>query len=363
MGSKVNKDVLTKKLGIATKVIGNKRIAYPDMNFLTMYAEERKLWYQAIGDGHELLLEVSDFDGEEEVNVEYGRFGSVLKILNDDVELTLEDGGLEVSDGSANAKLASYVVEGLDIDREARRSRIADAEENGYKIEKAPFLDALTYLHGLRGRGTEDELMEDIYFTEEYAFIFDERYIIRLLTKSPIPLVLDGNTAETLIAFLRGESEEYFFLHQREEGKVDFVIGSNYYGVEGLSTFIKDVSQTLNMFTAEEEVTVGLSEFIRFIELATVFLEDDEEDVVCKIDEGQGRILSDTEKNASDGTFPAEGVDGVEIGLNAYDVLTVIGGLRGTVSEQLDLSLNLSEEMAYFKHDKGDCLLSILDRG
>ena len=358
----VNRDELVKNLSIATKIVGNRNTSMGD--FLTMYEEDGRLVFQAIGDGHEMVLDVADFEGEVngEVNIDYKKFGSVLKVLNEEVDIQLSEEGMEISDGSAKAKLASYEDSGVEVNREDRKNRMVDAVENGYKVNRKEFLDALVYLHGLRGRSEENELMKDCYFTEEFAFIYDERYIVRLNFKSPVPLVLDGNTSDILIAFLKGNEDEYFYLNKVDEGTVEFVIGSNYYEVSGLSSYVKDITQTLNSYEPVENVKVGLSEFIRFIELATVFLEDDEEDVVCKMDEGQGRILSDTNENSSDGTFAAEGVDGVEIGLNAFDVLTIIGGLKGTVSDELDLSMNLSSELVYFKHDKGDCLLAVLDR-
>lgn len=362
MGSKVNKEDLLKNLSVAVKVIGNKKIAYENMNFLKLYAEDGKLWYRAMGDGHELLLQVSDFEGDEKINVEYGRLGNVLKILNDEVDLTLTDVGLEVSDGQANAKLASYMVEGFEEDVQ-NHDQMAETKEKGYKLSKKKFLETLTYMHGLRNRDAEDEMMEDIYFTEKYTFIFDERYVVRLDNENPFEMVLDGNTSETLIAFLRSSTEEDFYIRQPVPGAIDFVIGDNYYGVNGLNTHLKNIEGAMGRFEAEETVKIGLGNFIRFIELATIFLDDDEEDVVCQISEGEGKILSDTEENASDGTFKAEGVEDVNIGLNAYDVLTIIGGLKGTVKDEISLQLNLTEEQAYFKHDRGDCLLSIIDRG
>lgn len=363
MVNTLKKDDLQKRLGVATKIIGNRRIAYVDMKYLTLYTSGGKLWYQSLGDGHEMLLEVGEFKGEAEVNIEYERYGNVLKNLQDDITLVLSETGVDISDGSAKATLASYEAHGIEIDKVERSQRVENAKEQGERVEIKPFLDALVYLYGLRGRDADEDLMEDIYFTETYGFIFDERFVVRVNTGSPVPLVLTQETADTLIAYLRSASAESdFWMYKRTEGEIDFVLDDNYYGVSGMSSYIKDVSQILDGFEPEHDVTVELSNFVRFISLATVFLEQHEEDVVCKIDGGQGRVISDTENSSSDGTFKAEGVDGVEIGLNAYDILTIIGGLRGTVGEELVLQLNLTEEMAKFKHDKGDVLISIMDR-
>lgn len=366
MTNTLNKELLTTKLGITTKILGNKRTSYSNMNYLTVYADEGKLWYQALGDGHELLIPVSDFEGDAaEVNINSGQLGRVLKALNDDVTITIEDSGVAVTDGTANAKLANYVLDadmsGTAVTREERLERIAATKANGHELPKKEFLDVLGYLHGLRGRDASDELMEDIYFTDDYAFIFDARFVVRLTHDCPIPLVLNSDTADILLTFLKGTEGDVFYVNRTAKGLVEFVAGDSYYGVKGLTTYIKDISSTMNSFTPEEEVKVGLNEFIRFIDLATIFLEDGEEDVMCTMDGGEGRILSNTQNNSSDGIFSAEGVDGVKIGMNAFDILTIIGALKGTVSDELELSLNLTEEKAYFKHDKGDCLLAIKD--
>lgn len=363
-GNALDRGELKNNLNIASVILGNKNITYSDLDYLTLYADEGKLWYQAIGDGHEMVLDVCGYDkGSGEVNIEYKRFSKVLSYMEPEVHLEFGEGNMDIGDGSAKATLASYHNDGVTLDRKEIKKRVKEAKKSGYKIDKSKFLEALVYLYDLRTRNAEDELMEDIYFTTKYSFIFDVRYVVRLKETTPIDFSLDSHTAGVLISFLTGLPGEEFYLNEREEDKFDFVIGDNYYGVSRVNRYIKNVEDTLEAFEPEEDMDVNLGEFLRYIELATVFLEDDQEDIVCKVEDGKGRILSDTIDNASDGTFTAEGVDELEIGMNALDILNVLGVLRGTVKDELKFQLNLTDEMAYFKHDKGDCLLTILDRG
>ncbi|MGG4362657.1 hypothetical protein ABEX45_00215 [Bacillus subtilis] len=361
---KLQKSELSAVLKTAGRIITNKRIAYADDNFLRTVLHKNSLWFSAVGDRNDLLLwaaENKEDDTGEDVNVDYNRLISVLGVLEDNVEIDVDESGIQVKDRSALVKLANLVGNAEETPMEELVELRDEAKDKGVRVNRAEFLGALEYLHGLRDKDADLEVLQDIYFTKTKAYVMGTRFSVRLDFELPIEFNLDYDSSDVLIALLEtSDSEEFVICIQEGEGTISFVVDESFYQVSGYTKYIKSVEAEFNAFKKEETVSLNRSEFARFVRLATVFLDSDG-DAVIKVSGGRGVITSDSDFNdgSSDGEFNAEGVSDLEVAMNAKDLLLLFGGSSSLLGEELTIELDISGELGYIKHKNGDCLMAV----
>ncbi|MBX9158283.1 hypothetical protein [Bacillus cereus] len=358
------KETLANGLKTAGKIITNKRIELLDDNYLRVVNKDGGLYFASVGENHTLVQKLADGleDAEQELCLEYNKLLAPLSELGDELDFQMLEDKAQVTSGRIVLNFKGYEGDSvLDKVNEAKET-IDRVKEDGEQVVRAEFLDVLSYLHSLRDKNASDDL-QDIYFTDNKSFVRGTRFAVRMDYSIPVNYGISSDASDTLISMLDSSDEEHFYM-LLEDNTVYFVVGEDFYQVDDVNRVIRRVNDSFNEFSEDVKLPLSKTELVSYVKLAIIFTEDDE-DILITVDNGVGKIKSDSESNengdnASDGEFSVpEDVADFEIAVNGDDILTVFGGLSGTVADEVELQLSLDSELAYFRHSKGDCLLSI----
>lgn len=368
---RLQKADLESGLKTSGKIINNKRIAFVDENYLGLVRDAGSLFVVAVGDGHTVVSKLVDgVDGEtQELFLQFSRLDAPLSELEDELNLEFLEDQLKLVSGQVKLHFQGYQGNSMLEIVEQTGTLLDKVRSEGVEVGRKEFVEVLTYLHSLRDKDTTLNNLQDVYFTRDKAFVAGERFGVRMDYALPVEFGISVDASEILINFLgdKGEENFYFLIEEKEEGgqQITFVVGDSWYQVAEVTTQIfADVLNAFSSFTSEVTVPLSKYEFIKYVKLAKIFSLDDE-DIIIKVDGGKGTVQSDTlgdEKNSSKGEFTVpEDVQDFEVAINGDDIKLIFDGLGANVDDEIQLQLNLDVDVeeAYFKHSKGDCLLSI----
>lgn len=367
MNVNLQQELLLNRLKVAGRILTNKRIALLDDNFLRVIQKNGAMYLISAGAGHCLMQEVvpsSEDRNEEqepkELCIAYSKFLAPVSELSEEVTISMHAESLKVESGTIQVSFNGYQGETLLGLLHEMQGRLHKVKTEGVKLARREFVDTLTYLHGLRDKEAEGDL-QDVYITPEKSFVATKRFAVRMDYSVPVGFGVNRDTSDVLMHLLGMSEEEEF--HIMLEGNTLYVaVGNDLYQTNSVNTQIKKVNDLFQTFNEDVSFPMVKSEFVRFVRLATFFTESDE-DILLTVREGKGSIQSDGDGGnggASNGTFAVpENVQDLEITVNGDDVLTVFSGLGSGAGQEIDLKLSLDAELGYFRHNKGDCILSI----
>lgn len=364
-GMNVQQDKLLNRLKVAGRILTNKRIALLDDNFLRVIESGGGLYFISAGEGHFLMQEAVEqanggSEDTRELCIEYGKFVAPASELEESICLTPTEDSLKVQSGNIQLSFNGYQGESLVEKLQEMQTQYQKVQETGVKLSRKDFVDTLSYLHGLRDKEADGDL-QDVYMTTEKSFVASIRFAVRMDYSIPVSFGLDRDTSDVLMNLLSMSEEEEFYI-LIEGNTLHVAVGKDLYQTDSVNTTIKNVNELFQSFQADVSFPMVKSEFVRYVRLATLFTESDE-DILLTVKEGQGRIQSDSDGEtggASSGTFSVpSNVQDLEITVNGDDVQSVFSGLGNGAGQEIDLKLALDLELGYFRHNKGDCLLSI----
>lgn len=347
-------------LKVAQRVLNNKIIAYDGDNYVGVKNHEGKLIFQAVGDKNKLFLNVMPTEKVFEINIDNKKLGSILSNLDDEIEFNQEEHTLEITDGSAKVRLRGYASD-IEEDLSEIMAQKREAHENGRKVNRSELLEVLTYLYTQLSKEDDDEVMGDIYFGSTTSYIFSELYAVQTRYTLPYELILGMESAGVLLELLKASEAEDIIIFKRGESEVDFIVGGSYYQVSGTNTlFANKVNDRFRTFGTEERLKLDVSDFRKFATLAKNFLDDDEQEIVLSVEDGVGKVTSDSaDDNSSDGKFDASGVDEIEFSLDVNVILKTISIIA---DGEIEFQINEDRDTALIEHKKGKILVAISER-
>lgn len=366
---KVEQGKFLKDIKVVGELITNRVIAL-DTSYLKLVSLNNKQYLVGFASQHDLLVKIGENKLEDfSVNVEYSKLLSLVGYLNTDVNLAVDNNGVEITDGSVETYLSNIMSDNTDL--EDITHILEDAGNlNGdrIKVKRDDFFNTLRYLRGIQERDERTDIETGVMFTKEYSYVIGELYAVRHQFGLDYDLVLDGHTTRVMLSLIGGSDVEEFEI-ARKDGVTYFFVGDNVYRVDGLTDDIDDeYTQIFNHRETENIITMDKKECLRILNLTKVLTDSVESDITFDVAGKKGRIFTKTQNgDLVDSEFVAEQCEDVAFNVSVEDMVSIISKLPQDVAEELYLEVvNVPEEDRYeeneilhFKHDLGDCVFSI----
>lgn len=374
MGIEIEKNGFVKDLRTVGKIINN-RVLELDTSYLKVSYVEGSYWLSGFGSQHDLVIKLEDGDGEEQSkNIEYSKMWELVNLMQDDITLELTEKGVHVNDINSQMDLVDLMSDNDDVeDIKELISLKNEIEEDGFTVNREDFLQTIKYLRNIQDREDRDDIQTGVMMSKDSSYIASDLYAVRHGYNFPIDIVLDSHTVKVLLDLLESVGDEDVKI-VRDGSFTWFLVEDSLYRVDALEDAIEgQYKKIFKHRKVDDVIVIDKKECLRMLNMTKVLTDSVESDINFKIEDGKGRIYTETQDgDLVDGTFEAGECQDVEFTVSVENMIGVISNLPDYCGNELEFEVVIvpiekqfeEQELLHLRYGNGDyfegeCIFSI----
>lgn len=361
-----NKEILLSNLSVIKSAMGNKRLLSPNMPYMKVFKIGNMLYTSAYTESIDMYLENYETKYSGTGNYDYKYFIDALTNLNDNVYLRnyRNDNGILLTDNESSVTLRNFVTqENESTDIEDYKAFI---EEHGQEFNVNHYIEILNYLNKVSVENPDGSSYHSgiIYISKENTMLVGINYLLRINYQSNLEYVINTDEAKVVTSFLKTKSkteQTAKMAYNEESNELYFKIGNSYLVIYNVKQDIPSrPTELFNSFVPTTKVEIPSQQLLRYLNLTSVFLPKNIDEVTLEVRKGKGSIGRDNaDVGSSKGTFLAENCPNFNLRFKIDDVHRILKNMYHSDEDITTLEFNLEEDTAYFQHPLGDTFLSI----
>lgn len=358
--------VMKSHMNTIKMALGNPRLSSGNVPYMKIFKIDNNLYFGAYTETVDVFLEQFETRFTGSGNFDYKKLIGVLNNLEEvNFKSHRQNKGIMIHDDKTSVILYNYVIE-TDVTQEELEGNseiIQDTIENGSEMNKEQFLSTLEYFQKINIEQSEDtDISGNVFYSDSYSFLVGIHHVtkVNFTTPTGISFQLNPDESSVLTSFLKNnENEDLFVKHDTVTGNMYFVTGRDLFILRDVITDIPSRPMELfNEFKEECTLTINTTDFIRYLNISSLFL-DNTDEVTCKVKDEEGTV-GESNKNIGDGKgkFSAKGVPDLEILINLPILRTILKSQPLVAEHETLLKLELTGDIGYFTHHNGSTMFT-----
>lgn len=361
---------MKKSVQTIRSALGNTRLSSVNTPYLKIFKIDSFLYFGGFSESIDIFMRQFETRYNGYGNYDYKRLQVVLNNLDESISLRnyRSNRGITFQDENSSVLLLNYLLES-DVTVEelvTYGEKITDTRTNGSRISKKEFLEALEYLLKINIDTNDNPqyAIGQIHFSPHNTFLVGTYHVTRVnyVTPDGISFQLNSDEATVLSNFLKSsDSNNLYIKYNQETSVMYFVVNDDILVLHNVSTNIPTRPiEIVNEFTENTSITINTNLLVRYLNIASIFLDSDLDEIQCEVKNGQG-MIGENNNNYGDskGKFDATGVPDFRIKLNLPLLKTILANQRVDSEHESEILINLDEDSAYFEHENGNTYFAI----